>query len=95
MSKTGKLNSITINLVLLCCCLQKEIEGCWVLTSKIVWNDLEEGQGLNYISKHLGLRPVSLKTSHRMPPRIRDFSALYGGKYESQLGICTENNKRN
>ena len=30
-----------------------------------------------------------------MPRHIRDFSALCGAKFESQLGKCTENNKRN
>ena len=30
-----------------------------------------------------------------MPLHIRDFSAFCGAKFESQLGNCTENNKRN
>ena len=36
-----------------------------------------------------------MAASRTMPRHIRDFFALCGAKFESQLGKCTENNKRN
>lgn len=57
------------------CC--KEIEGCCgVLTNEIVWNDLEEGEELHCISKHLGLRPVCLK---------KGSLSLVSGKYRTRV----------
>ena len=42
-----------------------------------------------------GRRQLQDGASRTMPRHIRDFSALCGAKFESQLGKCTENNKRN
>ena len=36
-----------------------------------------------------------MAASRTMPRHIRDFFALCGAKFESQLGKCKENNKRN
>ena len=43
----------------------------------------------------VSLRPARIMASRTMPRHIRDFFTLCGAKSESQLGKCTENNKRN